>query len=369
MILFRYMAREVLATMISAAGIVLVISMGWRFSGYLDDAAAGLLSKDVLFLIMAYRLPGFLELIMPVALFLAIMLSYGRMYVDSEMVVLESCGIGPHRIVYLTAALALPVMVATGVLSLWLKPAGEDGVHNLLQNQKNLTEFDTLAPGRFQSLASGRRVTYVEDFTDDRALQNVFMNEYVDSPRFQPKEVVTLVAEAGETQVDDRENRFLVLKDGFRYGMRPGSRELQVIQYEEYGQLLPREDNIVASVRQEAVPTRQLIGSADLGDQGELQWRVSVVLMIPIIAVMAVPLARVNPRQGRFTRLVPGMILCLLYVIALSTARSSVQKGDLPPMPGIYWIHVLFIAITIGLFRMDFIRTLVAGLKPGRAAA
>ena len=122
-------------------------------------------------------------------------------------------------------------------------------------------------------------------------------------------------------------------------------------------------------MRQEAVPTRQLIGSADLGDQGELQWRVSVVLMIPIIAVMAVPLARVNPRQGRFTRLVPGMILCFLYVIALSTARSSVQKGDLPPMPGIYWIHVLFIAITIGLFRMDFIRTLVAGLKPGRAAA
>ena len=78
--------------MCMVAAIVLVISVGWRFSGYLNEAAAGLMSKEVLFVLMAYRLPGFLELIIPVSFFLAIMLTYGRLYVDHEMIVLQACG-------------------------------------------------------------------------------------------------------------------------------------------------------------------------------------------------------------------------------------------------------------------------------------
>ena len=99
LILFRYFAKEVLVTMFAVACIVLVISVGWRFSGYLEQAAAGAMTKEVLFALMAYRLPGFLELILPISFFLSIMLAYGRMYVDSEMVVLESCGIGPSRLI------------------------------------------------------------------------------------------------------------------------------------------------------------------------------------------------------------------------------------------------------------------------------
>ena len=110
MILYRYFAREVLYTMVTVSFIVLIISMGWRFSGYLNEAARGVLSSDILFLLMAYRLPGFLELIVPISFFLALMLAYGRMYVDSEMVILESCGLGPGRLVAVTLVLSLIVM-------------------------------------------------------------------------------------------------------------------------------------------------------------------------------------------------------------------------------------------------------------------
>ncbi len=43
--------------MLAIASVVLVISMGWRFSGYLNQAAEGTLTKDILLLIMVYRLP------------------------------------------------------------------------------------------------------------------------------------------------------------------------------------------------------------------------------------------------------------------------------------------------------------------------
>ncbi|MDZ7683989.1 MAG: hypothetical protein U5O39_02100 [Gammaproteobacteria bacterium] len=49
----------------------------------------------------------------------------------------------------MTLVLAMIVMIATGVLTLWLKPLGETRVEQLFTDQKNLTGFDTLVPGRF----------------------------------------------------------------------------------------------------------------------------------------------------------------------------------------------------------------------------
>ena len=69
--------------------------------------------------------------------------------------------------------------------------------------------------------------------------------------------------------------------------------------------------------------------------------------MIPVIALLAIPLSRVNPRQGRFTWLVPAMVLCFLYVIALSAGKSGIEREDLPGSLGLWWIHGIFILITL----------------------
>ena len=98
----------------------------------------------------------------------------------------------------------------------------------------------------------------------------------------------------------------------------------------------------------------ELVGSKDIRDIAELQWRISIILMIPVIALMAIPLSRVNPRQGRFTRLVPGMIICFLYIISLSSARSSLASKNMPIEVGMWWVHGIFILITYGIFRMGW---------------
>ena len=353
MILFRYISRQVLVTMLAVTVIVLVISMGSRFSGYLNEAASGTLSKDVLFLLIAYRIPKFLELIIPVSFFLSIMLVYGRMYVDSEMVVLESCGMSPRRLIGITLSLSLIVIGLAAAVTLWLKPMSESGVEALFAGQRNLTEFDTLAPGRFQTLRSGRRVTYAEKFTDQGNLSKVFINEYKESNSYGSKDVITVVSETGETEVDEQGNRFLVLRDGYRYRGSPGHKSYQVIQYEEYGQLLDKEVSEKRRPQQTAVSMNELLVSSEPRDIAEWQWRVSMIIIIPIVALMALPLSKVNPRQGRFGRLLPGMILCFLYVIALSSARSSLGRGNLPIETGILWIHGIFVVIVFLLFRLD----------------
>ena len=355
MILFRYLSREIFVTMFAVAGIVLVISMGWRFSGYLEAAAAGRMSSEVLFAVMLYRLPGFLELITPVSFFLSIMLVHGRMHVDSEMIVLQACGMSTWRLIQMTLLTALAVMMMTAMISLWLKPMGEQKVETLLGDQKNLTEFDTLAPGRFQTLTSGKRVTYTEDISDEGELARVFINDYKEAAGNEPRQAVTIIAESGKTQVDGEGRRFLVLNNGRRYQGRPGEKNYQSVEYEEYGQLVVSGAIIQAKKRRTAIPTSELFSATAATAVSELHWRVGVVLLIPVIALLAIPLARVNPRQGRFTRLVPAMILCFVYILALSGARTALEKGDLPLYLGLWWIHGIALGTTFLMYRLDWI--------------
>lgn len=340
--------------MFAVTGIVLVISMGWRFSGYLEQAAAGAMTQEVLFALMAWRLPGFLELIVPVSFFLAIMLVYGRLHVDNEMIVLQSCGMSTRQLMGMTLGMALLVMLMTAVLSLWLKPLGEQRVEALLRSQQQLTEFDTLIPGRFQALSSGKRVTYTEGITEAGELSGVFINEFQDHHyRNERRNAVTVIAESGSTRVDDTGRRFLVLRNGRRYQGTPGDQGYRVISYGEYGQLV---DSTVVSdlkTRRAAIPTGALLTRDTPEAVAELNWRFSVILLVPVIALMAIPLARVNPRQGRFTRLVPGMILCFLYILMLSGARSAVERGDLPQETGLWWVHGLFLLVVAAAYQLD----------------
>ena len=114
-IIFRYLTRQILVNMLAVTGVLLMVFMSGRFIKYLAQAAAGYLSPDVLFTIMGYRLPGFLELILPLGLFIGILLAYGRMYLESEMVVLYACGVSERQILLQT--MGASVLVAAVVAS------------------------------------------------------------------------------------------------------------------------------------------------------------------------------------------------------------------------------------------------------------
>ena len=128
--------------------------------------------------------------------------------------------------------------------------------------------------------------------------------------------------------------------------------------------LVEKGERVIRDKRLSAIPTADLIGDDDPGVASELHWRISVVLMIPVIALLAVPLSRVNPRQGRFTRLVPAVILCFLYVIILSAARSGIEKGDLPVEWGMWWIHGIFLLIVWLAWHLEKIGELIRNLFP-----
>ncbi|MDG9926002.1 MULTISPECIES: LPS export ABC transporter permease LptF [unclassified Pseudomonas] len=356
MIVFRYLSREVLTTLGAVSAVLLVIIMSGRFIKYLAQAAQGVLDPGVLFLIMGYRMPGFLQLILPLGLFLGILLAYGRLYLDSEMTVLSATGMSNRRLLAYSMAPATVVALMVAWLSLGLAPQGVGEVARIFNQQDALTEFDTLVPGRFQAMKDGSRVTYTEGLSEDRGqLSGVFITEKrMTAPANgdKPKEsgITVLVAEKGRQEIQADGSRYLILENGYRYDGNPGQADYRATKYETHGVLLAKPSVSSEIGEREAIPTRELIGSDEPRHQAELQWRLSIPLLVFIVTLLAVPLARVNPRQGRFLKLLPAILLYMAYLALLIGARGQLDKGKIPMELGLWWVHALFLLIGAALF-------------------
>lgn len=345
-IIFRYLSRQTLISMLAVSGVLLMVFMSGRFIKYLADAAAGQLAGDVLFLIMAYRFPGFLELILPLGFFIGILLAYGRMYLESEMTVLFACGVSERQILAHSLIAGFLVMIIVGAMSLWVSPWGMKQVEGIFNEQRQATEFEMLAPGRFQSLSSGTRVTYTEALSDDkRQLQGVFIAEY-SSER---NRLRVISADIGSQLVDpDTGSRFLVLEGGALFDGLPGQLDYNITEFDAYGLKIEGQGGRDRQL-EEGLSTRELMASSDPEHRALLHWRISLPLIVPVVTLLAVCLSRVNPRQGRFFHLLPAMLIYILYLGLLIVARDALASERVPEWIGMLWVHLLFLALGLWL--------------------
>jgi lipopolysaccharide export system permease protein len=344
-IIFRYLARDLLATTAAVAVVLLMVVMSSRFAQYLADAAEGKIDPNVIFAIMGYRMPAFLELILPLAFFLAVLLAYGRLYQDSEMVVLHACGMSQWRIAGYTLTVALVVAAAVAWLSLYLSPQGMARAEVLVDAQKTRGEFDAMEGGRFYPLQGGKGVSYAEQVLGDGHMDKVFMVEAGADSQGKPSMVI-VVADSGEPKrAEDGKASYLVLTHGHRYQGVPGQADYDVTRFEEYGQRLTPPVPRDRPGWTDSIPTSELRGSADPRYVAALQWRYSTALLVLVVTLMALPLSRTDPRRGRYMRILPAVLLYIVYLMSLNAARRAVEAGALAPALGLWWIHVLFLGV------------------------
>lgn len=371
MIVFRYLSREVMVTLSAVSAVLLVIIMSGRFIKYLAQAASGALDPGVLFMIMGFRMPGFMQLILPLALFLGILLAYGRLYLESEMTVLAATGMSQQRLLLITMAPATVIALLVTWLSLGLAPQGAAQVSMIVNQQDALTEFDTLVPGRFQELRDGSRITYTETLSDDRAhLGGVFISEKRTSQNgAKDQGISVLVAEKGHQEVRADGSHYLILENGYRYDGNPGEANYRAIKYETYGALLPKPAISEEITDRESIPTRDLFGSDNPRYKAELQWRLALPVLVFIVTLIAVPLAKANPRQGRFLKLLPAILLYMAYLTILIAARGALERGKIPMALGLWWVHALFLGIGLLLLYWEPLRLKVASRRRAQEVA
>ena len=354
LIIFRYLSKQLIQVMLAVSSVVLLIIMSGRFVNYLAQAATGTLKADFLFLIMGYRVPEFLVMILPLGFFLGIILAYGRLYVENEMTVLNACGVSRNQLLMITMVPAMVVMLLVAYMSLVVAPRGIQQVEKIFAAQDSLTEFDTLVPGRFQKFGS-QRVTYASQLTEDRQkMKQVFIaNRNANSNKF--GSMTLLIAEWARIESNESAggNRYLILDNGYRYDMTPGILPLREIGFTNYGIQMEEQHSRKEINKEQALPTQTLIRSKIPSHRAELQWRISLPLLIPIAVLLALPLSKVNPRQGRYVKLLPGILLYLLYLALLMSGRGAIEGGRLSADIGLWPIHGFFLLLALTLYLFE----------------
>lgn len=350
MILFRYLAREMLQSMAAVSLVLLLVILSGRFVRYLAEAAAGKLDAGVVFTLLSFRLPGYLELILPLGLFIAILLAYGRLYVDSEMTVLSACGVSEATILRYSLLCGLAVAALVAFFSLFLSPLGARAAEDLLAAQRNRTEFETLKPGRFHRLSNSAGVAYVQEVDEGgKTLRQVFL-----AGKDQGSDALSVMtAKTGTTLMDETSGkRYLVLGQGVQYRGSPGQANYEEVEFATYQQYVPQPSMDAKPKKpSDMLSTLQLLKATDNPAKAALQWRLSMPLLVLIVVALAVPLARTQPRSGRYAKLIPAILLYVIYLVLANAARGAMEagKGQLPY--ALWWVHGGFALLAWVLFK------------------
>ena len=340
MILYRYLAREILLSTLAVASVLLLVIVGSRFARFLSRAASGRLSLDSLGQLTLLYMPYAAQMIIPISFVLAIMLTYGRLYMESEMAVIQSSGVSQRRLLKLILALAVLVAGVTGLASLYVTPLTQQMSEQVIQEQQQRTGFESITPGQFIQL--GSQAVFARGVSDDRqTLQQVFiaqMDGDVDE---------LAIASRGFQQIaEETQNRFLVLEQGHRYEL-PSAADLSMtdLEFERYALRIGMHRSPTLQQEVEMMFLRDLLASDELAAAVELQWRLGLPLMVLVMVLVAVPLTQVKPRQGRFMTILPVLFLQMVFLTSLMSLQGALNKEQFPLFPGLWGVHGVFLLL------------------------
>lgn len=342
MILRRYLMLETFKSQIGILFVLVLIFVSQKFIAILAKAINGIIPPDLVMTLLGLNLPTLGTLMLPISFYLAVLFAHGRLHGESEMVAMVSCGYSPNKVLKATLLLSFFTFVFAAFNSFYLAPLAENKMVSVIEEAESDAGVATLIEGRFHSTSGKGNVVYVEKYEKGQVLNKIFAAHWP-KDKSQAPSVMTSISGKAEERKD---GTWLTLYDGERYAGIIGQNEFDSAKFERYEILIANRDVRNKQRGVEALPTLKLIGVDNPKYRAELQWRIAIPLSIFFLTFVSVPMAIINPRQGRYAKLMPALALYLSFFLLLSTSRSLIEDGSMPV--GIIWAtQLLFLAIGV----------------------
>ncbi|WP_269532749.1 LPS export ABC transporter permease LptF [Chitinimonas sp. BJYL2] len=343
----RAMLRELAGVGTGVFIVLLGIMIVTRGARLLAMAASGNVSADAVGALLGFTLLGVVPWILTMTVFITILWSLTRAWRDHEMAIWLSAGQPLTAWIRPILTFAVPLALVVALLSLGLSPWAKHKSREYREVLATRDDVSALSPGLFKESALADRVTFIENFAGKGgAARNIF----VKSAEQDNTQSVTVAAEGYLSSLPDGE-RILVLQNGRRYEGIPGQANYRVVEFTEARIRIQEPDRREITTPAEAMPTMALLGSQQLEEQGELARRIASPIATLLLAILAIPLAYVNPRMGRGVNLITAILLFSIYLNLINIAQSWIANGKLPAAIGVWPVHIVIALITWGLFR------------------
>lgn len=350
----RYIAREIaVPTALGLLVFTFVLLMGriLKLVEMVINKGVPLAETGKLFL---YLLPAFLVITLPLALLLGVLLGFGRLSADSEVVALKSSGVSLYGMMKPVIGLALLASAITAGLTLFLEPSGNAAFRNQVFQIASSRASIGIQARVFNDEFDGL-VLYANDLDEQRSIMH---GVFISDERVGTTPAVIL-AQRGRV-IPDRETQTLTLRleDGEIHRRPPGDARdtYQVIGFTTYdinlnlGQQLPAAES--RRVKEKELSLQEiraaLQGAATVAERNvfmvELHRRFILPVAPLVFALIGVPLGIQSHRSGRGGGFTLALAVFLAYYMLLSFAETLAIEGNFPPIVTLWTSTVLFLA-------------------------
>jgi lipopolysaccharide export system permease protein len=332
LIVNKYIAKDVVKTLLLITITLLLIALSNRLIVLLARAVNSQFPISALVQSVILIIPELLATLLPIALFCALLFSQSKLYADNEMAIMLASGFKISNLVSINAKIAIMI---TGLLlgcSLYLNSHLNHVRNQITQHQYNTNLHKLITPGKFQSFLNGELVFYSQSVSEDGSINNIFMvlknNDNI---------AMNTIITAKQAMV---KNQTLILKNGQRYDGTLGQANYKITAFVQYTRSL--ELNTTRWFERPEKPTAELLASTEIQDKVELQMRLAMPFLTIVLAMIAIPLAIVAPRSGRFNNFIPAILIFVIYYNALIFVNKLMLEMKVP-IYSLWVVHGIFL--------------------------
>jgi len=328
--------RETIKSQIAIFFVLFLVFLSQKFISILAKASDGDIPASLIMRLVGLNMPAMAAMILPLSVFVGILTTFGRLYAESEITVMNATGMGNKPLIQAALYLSLISSILAGFNTLWLTPWAMDKRVETMEQLSAENSVDLLQQGQFQRTPDGSAVVFIGDLKDKK-LNNVFVAQIIPRGSLRPS---VMIAESGLAKELDDGRQILSLHDGTRYEGLPKRLDYMITNYETYDALIGQREVKKKGRDWDDLPTLSLIQSSDVKAQAELQWRISLIVCIPLLTLIVIPLSAVNPRQGRFAKMGPAILIYMTYFLVLSASKSAIEGGSLSVLVGMWPVNL-----------------------------
>jgi lipopolysaccharide export system permease protein len=326
-----------------------LLFVGYSATRHLAEAAeAGLPYADV-FQLIGFEVLIAVEMLWPMALFLAVVIGIGRMHADHEMIALYNAGMSEFKLLKIVACFALLAALVIGALSIFCRPWAYEYVYQIKAKSKDDFDLDKIKAEHFYSIDTDKNNSFLiyADAIDpaNNRLINVFF-----STQNQQRTQIIRAEQAIRPESQPGAPRLLTFYNGYSYDLDQRKPIDMVLHFGYLTVPIGKIDNTVG-YKAKSASTMALSQSSIPKDLAEFQWRITRPFATILLACLAVPLSRTKPRQGRYSKAIWAVILYAVYFNLTGLAKTWVKDGVVGAIPGLWWPEVL-LAITLFIMMM-----------------
>jgi len=288
--------------------------------------------------------------LLPVVLYLSVLLGLSRLYRDQEITALIACGVAPLTMRRSVLGFAAVAAVLIGALSFSARPWAATRFESVKHRAEASVEIGRMSPGRFYEVHGDReQVMFAEGHAADRAvMRGLFVQQRQDD-----RISIFLSERAIEHRDEEQRFRILRMQDGRRYDLDMDGGAQAITSYHEFEIRTPLDDLPEETSDEEAQSSIALIASTGAAERAELQWRLAMPISALLLVGVAVPLSRVEPRQGKYAKVLVAIAIYMAYRHLLGMAKNWVADGAMGAVPGFMAIHALCLATALVLLARE----------------